>query len=252
MAPLLAPLFFFLLFVSFAKDIDITPKPEFVLGKKVPDVTLINERGEEITLSKIAGGKPLILSLIYTRCTSACPMIVRGIKDALKDISRKDAKVLLVDFDERDTPKDLERFRRKRDLFGDRWVVAMAKGDNLRALTRAVDFKYFYDEKTDMFAHPNILVVLSPNLTISGYMMGVRYNPNKLSLLIEKARLGKVDLNPVKGFFLKCFRYDPVTGTYFIDWSFVAMIVGGLIPILGMLYFLFLKDIIPRLGGVRS
>lgn len=253
MAPLLAPLLLFLLFTtSFPKEIDIVPKPEFVLGKKVPDVTLINERGEEVRLSQVADGKPLMLSFIYTRCTSACPMIVKGIKEALKGITYRDVKVLLIDFDERDKPADLRNFRKKRDIIGSRWIVALAKGNDLKNLTRAVDFRFFYDEKTDMFAHPNVLVILSPDLIISGYMMGVTYNSKKLSLLIEKARLGKVDLNPVKGFFLKCFRYDPVTGTYTIDWSFVAMLVGGLIPILGMFYFLFLRDLLLKLRGVGS
>jgi len=125
--------------------------------------------------------------------------------------------------------------------------VVLARGDSLKSLTRAVDFRFFYDEDTDMFAHPNVLIVVSPGLKVSGYMLGVTYDSDKLSALIAKARAGKVALNPIKGVFLRCFRYDPVTGTYTVDWSFVAMIVGGLLPLGAMFYFIFLKDIIAGL-----
>lgn len=247
MAPLLALLLLLLLKEAPARD--ITPKPEFVLGKEVPNITLVTHEGKRVTLKEIAGGHPLLLSFIYTKCTSACPMIVNGIREAVSRLS-KPHRVLLVDFDERDTVQDLKEFVKRREIYAANWVVALAKGEDLKRLTRAVDFRFFYDEDTDMFAHPNVLVILSPDLKISGYMMGVRYDPGKLSLLVEKARLGEVSINPIKGILLKCFRYDPVTGTYVIDWSFVAMIVGGLIPILGMAYFLFLRGLIAKLRGV--
>ncbi len=244
MAPLLVPLFLSFLLTSYSQD--IVPKADFVLGKKVPDVTLIDEKGKSVRLSEIVKGEPVLISLIYTRCTSSCPMIVRGIRDALAGM-KEEVRVLLVDFDERDTPKDLVEYRKKRGITDKRWILALAKGDSLKSLTRALDFKYFYDEKTDMFAHPNVLVILSPDLKVSGYILGLRYDPDKLSDIVAKARVGEVDINPIKGALLKCFRYDPITGTYYIDWSFVAMVIGGIIPIAGMFYFIFLRDLLSSL-----
>ncbi len=243
MAPLLVPFLLSLLLTSLARERDLTPKADFILGKKVPDVTLIDEKGQEIRLSELSGGEVLLLSFIYTRCASACPMIVEGIRKALKEPVR----VVLVDFDERDTPQDLLEFRKRRKIIGDNWKLVLAKGENLKILSRAVDFRYFYDKDTDMFAHSNVLIVLSPGLKVSGYMLGVTYNAEKLSNLIAKAKVGKVALNPIKGVLLRCFRYDPVTGTYTVDWSFIAMILGGLIPLSAMFYFIFLRDFIASL-----
>ncbi len=246
MAPLLVPFLLSLLLTSFSGERDLTPKADFVLGNKLPDVRVVDEEGRELNLSEVAGGEVFLLSFIYTRCASACPMIVEGIKKALGPAGG--VKVVLVDFDERDTPENLKKFRRERKIGSDpRWKLVLAKGDSLRSLTRAVDFRYFYDEDTDMFAHPNVLIVVSPGMKISGYMLGVTYDSDKLSALISKARAGKVALNPIKGVLLKCFRYDPVTGTYTVDWSFVAMILGGIIPLGAMFYFIFLKDLIAGL-----
>ncbi len=243
MAPLLASLLF--LFLN-TYALDIRPNPDLVLGRRVPNVELVDEGGGSRSLKDLSEGRPIVMSFIYTRCTSACPMIVEGMRKALKSLELKDFTVLLVDFDERDTPEDLLRFRRVRGIEGS-WRLALAKGENLKRLTKALDFKFYYEEKTDMFAHPNVLIVLSPDLKVSGYMLGVSYDPERLSGMIARAVKGEVDLSWVKGILLRCFRYDPATGTYTVDWSFVAMVAGGLVPLSGMFYFLFLRDLLLRL-----
>jgi protein SCO1/2 len=245
MAPLLA---LFLLFTfSYAVELK-TPKAEKVLGKRIPDVSLILDSGEKTTLSRLAEDAPIIMSFIYTRCRSACPMIVKGIRDSIGSLRDRSAVILLIDFDLRDTPLELRSFRERHSL-GPDWMVAIPEdGDSLRSLTRSLDFSFVYDEDTDMFAHPNVLVVVGKDLTVSGYFLGVRYDPDELGRVINLARLGKSDISPIKSLLLKCFRYDPLTGTYTLDWSFVAMVVGGLIPILGMAYFLFLRNL---LGAIR-
>ena len=249
MAPLLVPLLLFPFFLSFSQD--VTPRAEMVIGRRVPQVELLLETGERIRLDRVAGGRVLLLSFIYTRCSSACPMIVRGIEGALKSLKGEEPVVLLIDFDERDTVEDLREFRVRRGV-PEGWKLALAKGEDLRLLTSFLDFKFFYDEKTDMFAHPGVLVVLTPDMRVSAYFLGVTHSGRKLAEAVERASLGRVSLNPVKGFLFKCFRYDPVTGTYEIDWSFVAMLLGGLIPLGGMFYFIVLRELVSLLRKYRA
>jgi len=89
MAPLLVPFFLSFLLTVFSGEKDITPKADFVLGRKLPDVTVVDEEGKETSLSEIAGGEVFLLSFIYTKCASACPMIVEGIKKALRNKIQK-------------------------------------------------------------------------------------------------------------------------------------------------------------------
>ena len=244
MAPLLALLL--VLSFSFAGEEIEVPRADIVLGKNLPNLTLILEQGERGDLLSLSSGRPIILSFIYTKCASACPMIVKGIKDALSSAGLNGAKVLLIDFDLRDMPEDLTKFRERHRIPAE-WSVALLRENDLKRLTGFLDFKFRYDPETDMFAHPNVLVVLSPQLKVSGYMLGVRYDAGKLRKILSLARDNRADINPVKGFLLRCFRYDPVTGKYSIDWSFVAMVLGGTIPIAGMFYFIFLRDMISSL-----
>ena len=244
----MAPLLALLLSLSFSfagEDIEV-PKADLVLGRSLPNLSLVLDTGEETDLLNFSSGRPIVLSFIYTRCTSACPMIIKGIKDALGSAGNNGARVLLIDFDLRDKPEDLTKFKERHRIPAD-WRVALLKKEDLMRLAGFLDFKFRYDPETDMFAHPNVLVVLSPQLKVSGYMLGVRYDRGKLKKILSLARVNRADINPVKGFFLKCFRYDPVTGKYSIDWSFVAMVLGGIIPIAGMFYFIFLRDMISSL-----
>lgn len=238
MAPLLLPLFL-LLSLSFSQS--LVPKAELVIGNYVPDVKVIKSSGEEVKLSSLSEGKPIILSFIYTRCTSSCPLIIQSLKKSLGDMAGS-YRVVLVDFDLRDSPADLRSYMKSKKIDG--WEVVLPRGEALTRLTKALDFRFTYDEKTDMFAHPNVLVVLSPSLRVVGYILGLSYDPDTLSSLIGRASRNEPMTNPIRTLFLKCFRYDPVTGSYFFDWSFVAMIAGGLIPLSFMFYYLFLKDVL--------
>jgi protein SCO1/2 len=249
MAPLLVPLLLSLLFYSFSQD--IVPDARKVIGRTVPNVLLQTDEGKTLRLKDLAEGKPLLLSFIYTRCTSACPMIVRGIREAVSGLEERDFKVVLIDFDERDTLGELREFRARRGI-EEGWVLALVKGEDLGRLTSSLDFKFFYEEKTDMFAHPNVLVVLTPDLRVSSYFLGVSYDSSELAEAVDRAYAGELKLNPIRSLILKCFRYDPITGAYTVDWSFIAMVVGGLIPLLGMAYFLFLRDVISGLRRAVS
>ncbi len=240
-----------LLLFAPALTYELTPKADFVLGKRVPDITLEDHRGNILRLSHISDGQPLLVSLIYTRCSSSCPVIVERLKEALTRIDNRNYRVLLIDFDERDTRAELLKFVEQRAI-KEPWIVALAKGEELKAFLRSVDFRYVYDEKTDMFYHPNVLIVLSPELRISGYILGLSFPKDKLEKLISIAERNEVNLNPIKSIILSCFRYDPISGKYSLDWSFVAMLIGGIIPFTFMFYFIVVKGLIRSFRGALS
>ena len=239
----MAPLLFFLLFFPsvFANSKEIVPRAELVLGERVPDIAIKDQYGRVVRLSSMSEGRVLLLSFIYTKCSSACPLIVKSIKESLSKVSYKKFQVVLIDFDLRDGLEDVERFAKNNNVKD--WAVGLVEANDLDRLTKAVDFRFFYDEKTDMFAHPNVLIILTPDLRISSYILGVKYDPKKLDRMIYAALNGEINVSPIRSLLLKCFRYDPVTGSYYIDWSFVAMLVGGALPIFGMAYYLFIKDL---------
>ena len=51
------------------------PEEKKFLGKKIPDVTLIDASGSFIQLHNLIRDKPLIITPIYTKCPSYCGLV---------------------------------------------------------------------------------------------------------------------------------------------------------------------------------
>jgi len=104
-------------------------------------------------------GKPVLVSMFYSSCTTACPLLISELAHTLAEAARRDARVLLVSFDPaRDTPERLREVARERHL-DDRWTLAVASEADARALAAVLGVKYRRLENGD-FAHGATMVVL--------------------------------------------------------------------------------------------
>ncbi|MBF0488447.1 MAG: SCO family protein, partial [Nitrospirae bacterium] len=80
-------------------------KEDDYLGKTAPNISMTDDKGNAVTLSKYAG-KPFILSIIYYRCAQSCPVLNEGLAAALKDAKLRlgeDYNVITLSFDGRET-----------------------------------------------------------------------------------------------------------------------------------------------------
>ncbi len=236
---LLALLLFFTL--AFPQSQIRLPDQSKVLGSAVPDVSLVDDRGRVVKLSDILENKPLIIAPVYTRCETACPLIAVGLKEAVGQVGGlgKEYNVLFLSFDPSDNPQRLKEFRRRFGLEG----FLIAGGREASTLLRALDFEYFYDKTSKEFLHPNLIVILSPDGKVSRYVFGVKYDPLELKLSLLDAKKGVVKLSPVEGFLLRCFRYDPFTGTYRFDWSIVIEVASGIAFLITVLIVFFREQL---------
>jgi protein SCO1/2 len=62
-----------------------------------------------------------------------------------------------------------------------------------------------------------------------------------LSLL--EAKKESSSLSVAEGFLLRCYKYDPITGTYSADWYFILEVVSGIVFFLSLFLFLLSKKI---------
>lgn len=204
------------------------PDEKKTVGFYAPNAVLQDYKGELRTLRELSGGKVLVLNPIYTRCTSACPVMTQSLKKTVKEL-KEDVTLVSLTFDPRDTLDDLKRFKEVQSL-PENWYVVKEK--EYGELLKAVDYRFSYDEKLGEFEHPNLYVVLSPSLKISRYLYGVSPRSRDLRLAVLEAKREEARLSPVEGFWLRCFRYDGEEGTYKLDWSFLLNVMGGLLTFL--------------------
>jgi len=207
-----------------------------------------DESGNDVTLGKYFGKRPVILNMVYYQCPMLCGEVLNGLSGALGILKLdlgKDFDVLTVSFDPRDTPQQaaakkktyIQRYHRPGAADG--WHFLTGQQDSIAALAKAVGFQYQYDAKVGQFAHAAAIMILTPSGKIAQYYYGVEYSPKDLRLGLVEASNEKIG-NVVDQILLYCYHYDPSTGKYgavitrVLRLSGVATIVilGGLLVVL--------------------
>lgn len=122
-------------------------KSEAAIGSATGDHRLIRSDGSPLRLSELKG-RPLVVSLVYTSCSTVCPVGTQTLKTSVAQARRAlgDAsfQVLTLGFDARnDTPGRMAAFATDHDIAGDPlWHVATASPAALEALMKDVGFSY--------------------------------------------------------------------------------------------------------------
>jgi len=229
--------------IPLLKEVDIEQK----LGAKVPlDLPFVDENGKDVTLAQYFGARPVVLALVYYECPMLCTQVLNGVyssMEALPFTTGKEFDLLVVSFDPGDTPQlaakkkaaYFARYRRPGSDAGMHFLTG--RQESITALTKAIGFKYVYDESIKQFAHPAAVTVLSKDAQISQYLYGIEFAPRDLRLALIDAGDGKVG-TAVDQIMLYCYHYDPTTGKYGVAIMAVVRGAGILtVAILGISIF---------------
>jgi len=193
------------------------------LGQSVPlDIQLTDEAGRSVRLGDYLGKKPVVLTLVYYECPMLCTLTLNGLVSALSVLSfdvGKEFDVVTVSFDPREGPalaRDKKRVylsRYKRPGAEAGWHFLTGSEAQIARLTKAVGFRYAWDERSKQYAHPTGVVTLTPEGKIAHYLFGIEYAPKDLRLSLVEASQSRIG-SAVDQVLLYCYHYDPQTGTY--------------------------------------
>jgi protein SCO1/2 len=212
------------------------------------DLAFRDESGRNVQLREYFTQKPVLLALVYYGCPMLCNQTEQGVVGALRMLSfnpGRDYEVVFVSFDPRETPdmaaqkkeSAMTHFRRPETAAG--WHFLTGSKDSIDALTKGANFRYSFDEKSNLFAHAAGIMLLTPDGRISRYFYGVEYPARDIRLGLVDASAGKIG-TPIDRALLFCYQYDPTSAHY--SASILKIIrLGGVFTILalvaGMLIF---------------
>ena len=217
--------------VAPAQDLSPDGKPKILedvrieqrLNEQIPaELVFRDENDEEVRLGDYYGKKPILLALVYFRCPMMCTEVLNGLADCLKQVPLemgKDYSVVTVSFDTKDTPEKAEKKKANYlELYGksggeEGWHFLTGQQPSIDSITQAAGFHYVFDEKTQQFAHPAGIMVLTPEGRISKYFYGIRYSARDVRLGLVDASDRKIG-TPADQVLLYCFHYDPEMGKY--------------------------------------
>lgn len=163
---------FFLLLLTLVLFLQCTEKNSSAqdantTGGSIFDLTSTweNQNGEKLQLKDLQG-KNLVITMIFTRCQTACPLLVQDMKNIQRKIDSKklkDTQLVLISVDpENDTPDVLHKYAEERALTGKEWLLLRSDMDATRELANVLAVKYKKISPI-IFSHSNIISVLNRN-----------------------------------------------------------------------------------------
>lgn len=207
------------------------------LNQQIPlNLQFRDERGNTVTLGQYFTGKPVILALVYYQCPMLCTQVLNSLLLTARQMSLqmgKDYRIVTVSIDPRDGPTDALLKHRLytgeygRDLSGEGWHFLTGQDLQIHQLADAVGFRYAYDSQSGQYAHPSVIMVLTPSGKLSEYFYGIVYPARDLRLALVQASHGKIG-NPVDALLLLCCSYDATTGRYGLVISRVIQFAAAL------------------------
>jgi protein SCO1/2 len=184
------------------------------LGSYIPlDIPFYNENGDTVVLKDLID-RPAVIAPVYLSCTNTCPILLMGLADVVeksKMKAGKDYRILVVSFDERDTPqlaaekkKEYVPAAKVRDREND-WMFLTGPAASIHKFTGAVGFQY--REEEEGFSHPVTLIFISSDGKIVRYLYGATFLPFEFEMAVTEASRGRV-ISLAKKALLYCMSYD--------------------------------------------
>jgi protein SCO1/2 len=215
------------------------------LGRNVDlGLKFVDENGSTVALGDFFHkGKPVVLDLIYYSCPNLCNLILNGQAEVMRQIPwnpGNEYEVVTISIDPKET---FELAARKKATYIESlnrpspgWHFLSDKDDNSKTLAEQIGFHYRYDEQQQQFAHAAAIFVMTPEGRVARYLYGARFRPLDVRFALAEASEGRTTM-AVEKILLFCYHYDPKAGGYVLFASNV-MRIGGLLTVLGILYFL--------------
>lgn len=219
------------------KKIDVVER----LGNKIPfDLHFVDDSGKAILIGDYFNkDKPVILNLAYYTCPMLCNLVMNGIAQGVKQLDLlpgKDFQIITISIDPRDSAALASEKRANyiksigKPGIDAGWRFLIGSADQSRTLADAVGFEYFYDKEKEQYAHPAVIMILTPDGHISRYLYGIEFKKNNLRLALLEASQGKIG-DTLDRILLFCYHYDPDAKGYVL-FATNLMKLGGLVTVI--------------------
>jgi protein SCO1/2 len=207
---------------------------EAALGRQVAPYELTDAQGRRLSLGDYRG-RPLVISLVYTSCSSICPTttqhLLSAVRQARRALGGDRFAVLTVGFDaRRDTPGRLSSFAEAQGIEGANWHVA--SGDEATLASLIQDLGFTYAAVAGGFEHVTQTSILDADGRVYRHVYGDDFPIQVFMEPLKELVFGTTTraLSPgamIDRLKFLCTVYDPNLGRYRTSYAIAMGIVAG-------------------------
>jgi protein SCO1/2 len=151
-----------------------------------------------------------------------CNLVLRGAAGLVHELTLRpgrDYNAVAISIDPREAPGEASRTQQMLLIKGgytgqtERWPFLVGTKADIDAVASTLGFQYRWDARTEQYAHPAVLFVLSPEGRVAGYFYGLEHDTKA----IEQALRGQATAPRAKAAaasVLSCFRFDALSQRY--------------------------------------
>lgn len=216
---------------------EVIARSEAAVGHRIGNYVLTDPTGSPLPLATLRG-KPLVISLVYTSCSSVCPPATQHLIDAVREAGRVIGfdrfAVLTVGFDARnDTPARMAQFASFQGIELTNWRLASADAATIAPLLGDLGFSYL--AVAGGFEHITQTTILDREGRVYRQVYGEDF---PLQVFIEPLKEVVYGINTkltfrgiIDHFKYVCTTFDPGTRSYRFDYG---VAVGGVLGALSL------------------
>ena len=219
-------------------------RSEAAVGRSIGSYVLTDSAGAPLALAGYRG-RPLVISLVYSSCSSVCPATTQHLLGAVREARRLFGPgafaVLTVGFDARnDTPAHMTQFATVQGVNLGNWRLASGDAGTISALLR--DLGFSYAAAAGGFDHVTQTTIVDREGKIYRHVYGDDFPVQMLIEPLKDVIYGTSTSFTFRGLIDRikfiCTTYDPGAGRYRIDYglmfgsviaAFSLALMGGLI-----------------------
>lgn len=205
-------------------------KEEQKVHSRIHDAPVRLIDGQTTSIWQMSSQKPIVLALIFTRCTGVCNPFILRLKEQL-NFSEEDLdfQLVVLSFDPRDQLSDMKTYAKRFDLAQqDNWHFGVTS--QISELNQSIAFDPDWDSSRQQFEHDALLAGINTDAYITKKLLGLRSASDliKLSASVNNGFSPTYQL-PNDNMLFSCFNYDPQSGRSFPGLGLVFIALPGVL-----------------------
>jgi protein SCO1 len=211
------------------------------IGRSVSNHAFLDTAGNPVSLADFRG-KPLVLNLVFTACTTSCPLIVqslhRSVRIANGALGPDDFHVVTIGFDtDHDTPEQMRAYRADQGVRLPNWTFLSGDKATIDALSAEVGFIYFPSPRG--FDHLTTTTIVDAEGTVFRHVYGDAFEPPAVVEPLKDLVWGRFSpVTDMAGLIdrikLICTLYDPKNDRYRFDYAIFFGLFAGILSLGGI------------------